>query len=189
MIASARKRRRLIPVLALLLPALAVQGFRALSGSGLASASATPTATPADLPLAPSEESFKPTPEMLAAAKWVNDTVRPGTLAALASPMDHPPPPDPSAPPPTKVATPTDAPTPAPTKTIARRPTGKLALSSIISGEGGVMAFINGKIFRVGDAVDAEWSITAIDPRGMVVSITGPDGQVIELSRKGIEER
>lgn len=187
MIASARKRRRLIPVLALLLPALAVQGFRALSGSGLASASATPTATPANLPLAPSEESFKPTPEMLAAAKWVQETVRPGTLAALVSPMDHPPPPDPSAPPPTKVATPTE--TPAPTRTVARRPTGKLALSSVISGEGGVMASINGKIYRIGDAVDTGWSITAIDPRGMVVTITGPEGHTVELSRKGMEER
>jgi hypothetical protein len=175
-------RRRWIPVAALLAPVLVVQGFRAVSGWHVQTSSASGP-RPADLPVpAPQPAPLQITPDMKRAADWITSR---GPIRVGRSPMDHVPGIKPIAVP----AKPDPEPVLPNAVTPPNRPETKLVLSAIIGGKTSNMASINGRIYRLGDDVEPGWTIIAIHPRRMVVVLSGPEGQVVELSRSGLDER
>lgn len=173
-------RRRLIPVAALLAPVLVVQGFRQVSGWQVQASQAAVVVRPVEQ-TAPATPTPPPvTDQMRKAAQWLESR---GPLKIRRSPMDHVARVRPVAP-----LTP-DPVEPQPAPTSAKRPVNKLVLSAIVGGKNSNMASINGKVFHLGDDVEPGWTIIAIHPRRMVVVLSGPEGQVLELSRTGLDER
>jgi hypothetical protein len=173
-------RRRTVATIALLAPVLVVQGFRAVSGWNVADSSASVArpveqAAPAPVQPAPLSNQAKRVQEWLTAR---------GPIDIKRSPMDHPPPVKAAQQPEPVEAEP--APDP---KTVVKMPTNKYQLSAIVGGGSTNMASISGKIYRLGEDIETGWTIISIQPRRMIVVLSGPDGQVVELSRNGMEPR
>jgi hypothetical protein len=181
---SRSARRRLASAAVLLAPALLVQSYRLLGGSGPATSDAAIVATtdPAALPSPVSgiDNAPRTTITPAAAAKvsaWI-DHHRTGPERFLRSPMDNPPAAEKAPEPP--------APEPAATPAPADQPTTELRLGAIIAGgddTASAAALINGFIRRVGDEVEPGWSIATIDAKSMTVRLIGPGDRHFTLRR------
>jgi len=76
---------------------------------------------------------------------------------------------------------------PAPTQVAPAKPRTitppQISMSSIIrAADGQAIAFLNGKMHRVGDSVGNGWKITAIDPKGRRVTIDHDEAEAVEIS-------
>lgn len=169
--------QRLRLVAAMLAPVALVQVGRTLLSGPDASAGPAPAGA---APVVATADSVAPaTPAQTAALKHASALQIPDRLR---SPLDHPllaPVQEPPATTATEPAEPQAAPAPAP----AAPPPTTWTLGSVLSGSSGALASINGRVQRTGDELAPGWSITGIDPQNFVVTITGPQGQVLTLTR------
>jgi hypothetical protein len=105
----------------------------------------------------------------------VRDSIRMIDIAGdLRSPLDHP------------VARPVVVETPAPVQGSAPTPADPLygiRITSIVGNNEGGLALINGKIYKIGEAVVAGISIKEIDARLNTVTFALPDGTTRKLEK------
>lgn len=174
--------QRLLPAIALVAPVLAVQFFRSVLGAGADVAASNAGQAPMTDPAAAAaiETPTAPvTAEQKRAVAWLASLNR---QDPARSPMDHPkvasdtPPPAPSLEP--------DAPTTKPAPADAPHPKSDITLGAIMGSSRGSLASIGGRIFRVGEQLEAGWTIEAIDPKLQIVTLAGPDKAKIELKNE-----
>jgi hypothetical protein len=173
-------RRRTVATIALLAPVLVVQGFRAFSGWNVAGSSAS-VARPVEQTAPTPVQSSPLSNQAKRVQEWL---VARGPIDIKRSPMDHPPPVKAAPQPELVEAEPATEP-----KIAVKLPGKKYQLSAIVGGGSTNMASISGKIYRLGEDLEEGWTIISIQPRRMIVVLSGPDGQVVELSRNGMEPR
>ncbi|HVU63954.1 MAG TPA: hypothetical protein VHC70_08250 [Phycisphaerales bacterium] len=175
---DSRSKSKLLWIGTLLTPAIAVQIVRFMIGGGPADASAA--TTPAPLPItAAAPENARPL--STAQAKAVGWLLSRKQTLGLRSPMDYPDAlPEPSAEPPPQER-------PAPPVATASGPSrapGSLTITALMSGGSpdDSIVSINHKLYHVGDEIVPHWKILGIDVPSRTVTISGPEGQSIELS-------
>ncbi len=177
---DSRSKSKLVWVVTLLSPVLAVQGVRTVFGisaspTGASAAAVGPLPAALGTPAADLEKLL--TPSQTKAKAWAMSRAR--TLHPR-SPMDRPDPipsADPDRPPSVveiRQATPIVRPDTAPPA---------MTLSAMVAGgkDGHPVVLINHKAYRIGDSVSLYWKIQRIDTRARVVVLSGPDDRTIEL--------
>ena len=177
---DSRSKTKLVWVVTLLTPVLAVQGVRTVFGvsatpSGASAAVIGPLPATLGTPAADLEKLL--TPVQTKAKAWAMSRTR--TLQPR-SPMDRADPipsADPDRPPSVVVtsrASPTASPDTAPPA---------MTLSAMVAGgkDGHPVVLINHRACRIGDSVSPLWKIIRIDTRNRLVILEGPDDRTIEL--------
>jgi hypothetical protein len=175
-----KRRTQLTEIAALAAPLVLVVFVRVVMTPASASAA---NAKAAAAPAAPVSAPVKPlTPEQTRAAEFVRSLEGPAALASLNSPLDHPKPPPPhTAPEAPKVA----AEAPLPPQTPDPKPLEGLKLTATLrAGQGGGMAAINNKIYKVGDEIRPGFTLVSVDAAANTVEIKVPGGETLPLGRE-----
>lgn len=159
-------RSRVMPVAGILAPVCAVIAARVLFSAGPSVAPAAEPAVPTQLNLTPTPPaSVALTTEQTAALRYVTQTP---PAREVDSPMARPQ--EPEVEPVRPVQVEPDRP--------AYDPTQDLELSSVVGAGERAFASINGRIFRLGEQVLEEWTLTSVDVRNRTATLTHADGQV-----------
>lgn len=169
---AARKHDRLLALLELAGPVLALSALKLVL-------SATPSIAPAAMtqpevtpPQAPTPTTA-PSEAQLKASAFLESWSAP---KSVRNPMHLPPAPIAQiAPEATPVPTAPDA---------APEPQPKFAVGAIAGTPGNAIASINGRVHRVGDIIAPGWTIRDIDVAKRLVRVDGPGGQTIDLARR-----
>ncbi len=174
MINDPSTRRRMIQIGALVTPVVVVQVARVMLGAGPAVA---PAATDAgaqgmnspEMIAALDDPSIQTTDAQQAARQWCASL---DFDAMILSPLDHPDPVGDEGPVEPGVDPIDLGPESAP----------RLVLTAVVAGSNGAVAFIEGRVFRVGDEVAPGWSVESIDARSRRVVIVGEGDAEIVLT-------
>lgn len=171
-----RMKKRLLVAGSLVAPIVAVQAARFVFDGGPSSAQATTSVDDAAMPHLPARPIKPMTTAQQRAAAWLSEHAAPESLhtlyADLRSPMDHPPP---RVEEPARVeASPTEPPPSMPVEEFD--PHRLLKVSSIMVDRAHAIAFINGRLCKVGDEPLKGWTITHVDGKTRVVVLTNVRG-------------
>lgn len=145
----------------------------------LASAPTVPTLAAPDMPVITPTAALAATQlssEQAKAAEWVRQLP---PKYSLESPLNHPVPDAPKV-----VKTPVKEPELLPPPPPKANPIEGLRLTAVLGNDDGRLAAINGKIYRVGEAVRKGLTLTAIDERNARITLTGDDGSIYQIKRE-----
>lgn len=177
---DSRSKSKLVLVVTLLAPVLAVQGVQTvfgLSGSPAGASAATTGPSPSSLVPAFVEVERPMTALQLKAKTWAMSRTR--TLRPR-SPMDRPDPPQILE---VMRDTPVVETTPVTSAPAVDTAPPAMTLSAMVAGgkDGHPVVLINHKSYRIGDAVSPLWKVIRIDTRHRVVTLSGPSDRTVEL--------